>query len=347
MEKYLQKCLESLVSQTLQDMEIICVNDGSTDRSGEIINSYAAKDSRIKVINKANTGYGHTCNVGLDAAASEYVAILESDDFVDKNMYSDLYALITENNCDIVKCEWWEYTGKNKKTMKAATIITKLKPGKISSTKEKKKFLKSPASIWSFLYKKSFLDENNIRFLETPGASYQDTSFNFKVVTLAKDIYITSNAYIYYRKDNLSCSTLRQDGGEFIFEEYEEINRFLNEHPDLKEIYKGRKFHKEYDAYSWNLKRVAPKYRKECFEKFVDAFRAYYENGELDDKAFEFLSKSKAMLLVNDPKKAWKKFQWKFIETAWKKFRRSFISVRINHKRASVEILGKQIVRIE
>jgi len=346
-EKYLQECLESLVTQTLQDIEIICVNDGSTDRSGEIVYAYASKDNRIKVINKLNAGYGHSCNVGLDAASADYIGIIEPDDFADKNMFFDLYTLITENNVDIVKSEWYNFTNRNKKTVKCSQIISKLKPGKISSVEDKKNLLKTPASVWSFLYKKSFLNDNNIRFLETRGASFQDTSFNFKVITLAKDIYFTSNAYVYYRQDNPNCSTLRKDGGEFIYKEYAEIDRFLNAHSDLKKIYKGQKLQKQYDAYSWNLKRVASAYRREVFEKFVKEFQKYDRNGELDDVAFEILNKSKVILLINNPKKAWAKFQRKFIVTKFKDFKRHLISVQINSKRANIEIFGKQILRIE
>ena len=90
-EKYLPECLDSVIKQTLKDMEIICVDDGSTDSSGKIIDEYAAKDNRIVVIHKQNGGYGQSCNKGLDIAKGEYVAILEPDDFVDEHMYEDLY----------------------------------------------------------------------------------------------------------------------------------------------------------------------------------------------------------------------------------------------------------------
>jgi glycosyltransferase involved in cell wall biosynthesis len=100
-EKYLKECIDSIINQTLEDIEIICVNDGSTDSSLEILNDYAKKDSRIIVINKSNSGYGHTMNMGLNAATGEYVGIIESDDFADKNMFEDLYKLAKEYDADI------------------------------------------------------------------------------------------------------------------------------------------------------------------------------------------------------------------------------------------------------
>ncbi len=90
-EKYLKECLDSILSQTLSDIEIICVNDGSTDGSYDILENYKLKDSRIKIINKPNTGYGNSMNVGIQESQGEFIGIVESDDYVEPNMYELLY----------------------------------------------------------------------------------------------------------------------------------------------------------------------------------------------------------------------------------------------------------------
>ena len=90
-EKFLGECLDSVINQTLKEIEIICVDDGSTDHSLEILREYEKKDSRIIVITKPNSGYGNTMNVGTDAASGEYVGIVESDDYVKENMFEILY----------------------------------------------------------------------------------------------------------------------------------------------------------------------------------------------------------------------------------------------------------------
>ena len=90
-EMYLVECMESVVNQTLKDIEIICINDGSTDGSLEILKSYAQKDDRIVLVDKENGGYGIGMNIGLDKATGEYIGIVEPDDFIPLNMYSDLY----------------------------------------------------------------------------------------------------------------------------------------------------------------------------------------------------------------------------------------------------------------
>ena len=101
-EQYLVECMESIVHQTLKDIEIICVNDGSTDNSLKIIQDYAQKDNRIVIIDKQNEGYGKGMNDGLDKATGEYVGIVEPDDYVDLHMYEDLYKIAHENDlrCD-------------------------------------------------------------------------------------------------------------------------------------------------------------------------------------------------------------------------------------------------------
>ena len=90
-ERYLKECLDSVIKQTLKNIEIICVNDGSTDNSLKILREYEKKDRRIKVITKKNSGYGNTMNVGMDAANGKYIGIVESDDYVDEKMFERLY----------------------------------------------------------------------------------------------------------------------------------------------------------------------------------------------------------------------------------------------------------------
>ena len=96
-EKYLERCLKSVCNQSFKDIEIICINDGSTDSSLSILEEYAKNDSRIKIIDKSNSGYGISMNIGLDNATGDYVGIIESDDFADLGMFETLYNMAVEN----------------------------------------------------------------------------------------------------------------------------------------------------------------------------------------------------------------------------------------------------------
>src|SRR5574344_757344 len=96
-EKYLEQCLESVCNQTLKDIEIICINDGSTDSSLKIIKDFQKNDDRVVLINKKNSGYGDSMNKGLEKATGEYIGIVESDDFIEKDAFEKLYSLAKKN----------------------------------------------------------------------------------------------------------------------------------------------------------------------------------------------------------------------------------------------------------
>ena len=108
-EKYLTYCLESVIGQTYKNLQIILVDDGSTDSSGKILDAYAAKDSRVRVIHKKNSGYGHSMNIGFAEATGEYIGIVESDDYAELNMFETLYEVAHKNKLDVAKSAFYLY----------------------------------------------------------------------------------------------------------------------------------------------------------------------------------------------------------------------------------------------
>ena len=115
-EKYLRQCLESLQKQTLKDIEIICINDGSTENSAKIIKEFTKADSRFRVITKKNSGYGDSMNRGLKKAQGEYIGILESDDFLEEDAFEKLYKLATKHKADVARANYFHYKdGQNTK----------------------------------------------------------------------------------------------------------------------------------------------------------------------------------------------------------------------------------------
>ena len=127
-EKYLKRCINSLINQTLQDIEIIVVDDGSTDNSGQIIKEYQEKNSNIKYYKKENGGLSDARNYGMKYAPSEYIAFLDSDDFVDKTMYEKMYNKAIEENADYVECDfYWAYPKAEKKNGTQNSIEEKIK----------------------------------------------------------------------------------------------------------------------------------------------------------------------------------------------------------------------------
>ena len=177
-EKYVEACINSILAQTYSNLEVICINDGSTDSTPQILERYAKSDKRIRVISKVNSGYGHSMNIGLDAAKGDYIGIVESDDFIEPDMFEKLLKNALKYNLDISRAGYFEYESKTGINTKADDSYvpknTVLKP-----IDHQEPFWQPP-SIWAAIYSSRMIKENEIRFLETPGASFQDSSFAFK-----------------------------------------------------------------------------------------------------------------------------------------------------------------------
>lgn len=200
-EKYLREALDSVINQTLKDIEILLIDDGGKDNCPQIIDEYAARDLRIIAIHKPNGGYGQSCNVGLERATGEYVAIMEPDDYIDSHMYEDLYNIAKENDSDIVKSPYISnFEDPLYKLKRYEDFAKKFEiPQKAFTIFEAPQLLYYHPSIWSAIYKKEFLDNKNIRFKEVSGAGWTDNPFQVQTMCLAEKINYTSKAYYYWR----------------------------------------------------------------------------------------------------------------------------------------------------
>ena len=297
-EKYLRECLDSCINQTLKEIEIICLNDGSTDSSLKIVKEYAAKDSRIVIVDKPNTGYGNNMNIGLDRATGEYVGIIESDDFAKIEMFEELYNIASKNELDLIITDYYKYWGKHK--IKKAGATTKFPLNVITNIKTNPIILRNITTTWCSIYKREFLEKNTIRHLETPGASYQDTSFRFKAVALAKRIMCISKAYVYYRQNNENSSVKSKGKVYAICDEYTEINKFLNNNPEIKRYANSEKIINQWHGYNWNLTRIDNSFRKDFAIKYQKEFKEYYENNELDEYFYKFIYRTDIKILFNN-----------------------------------------------
>lgn len=301
-ERYLRECLNSLISQTLDNIQIICIDDGSTDSSPRILEEFSKRDSRIEVITKPNSGYGDSMNVGLSHAKGEYVGILESDDFGDAKMFESLYSYAKKYDADVVKSEFYYHrTGDDPSTDEIAGNMAGCYCGSpFHPLDHQEMFLMQPA-IWSGLYRRSFLEENDIHFLRTPGASFQDTSFNFKVFATAKRAYLTHDAYLHYRVDNANSSVKSQAKVFCICNEYEEMWRFVRQSDELMQNLSKRLCFIQFGGYIWNLDRLTPALQPDFYGRVVEEFSALQKEGLLDEAYFDEPSWRKLTELLADP----------------------------------------------
>lgn len=211
-EKYFRQCIESVINQTLTDIEIIPVDDGSPDNCGKIMDEFAANDSRIKPIHQENGGYGKAVNAGIAVATGEYIGIVETDDWCEPNMFEKLYTQAKKLDADVSKCDFKYYFGKN--YFKPCNSIRKVgKENVLYTLKENPAIMKYHVSIWSAIYRKSFLDKHNIRVEESRSASYQDMPFASLIYAKGAKVTLVHDHLINYRAEaGMDSSTIRTDG---------------------------------------------------------------------------------------------------------------------------------------
>ena len=197
---YLRECLDSVINQSLKEIEIICVNDGSTDNSLDILEEYAAKDKRIIIINQENQGLSCTRNNALKIAKGEYIQFLDSDDYIDLNTCADLYNKSIRFNLDMVNFEGINFDENKQEQLKGQTIFY------ISPNEEKtvysgtdlekiKEFI--PISACRFFYKRKFIIDNKMLFPEH--LCFEDNYFVLKALLLVKNYGVLRKIY-YYRR---------------------------------------------------------------------------------------------------------------------------------------------------
>ncbi len=215
-EEYLAECLESVINQTYQNMEIICIEDKSTDNSLDILNQYAKKDTRIRLYcNRENRGLAYSRNIGLDAAEGDYILFVDSDDYIQ----ADLIAVCMEKSADNdLICFDYTLFDNIHGPMKSHTYL--IKDGEYRGENYFVEAVKNNSvifSAWSKLYKRAFLDKHRIRFCD--GLLYEDILFSFSCFLKASRIYSLHNRFYWYRirKDSIMMKKVSAQNLESYF----------------------------------------------------------------------------------------------------------------------------------
>ena len=300
-EKYLQQCLDSIQKQTLKDIEIICVDDGSTDRSGRILDAYAKEEPRLVVIHKANSGYGKTMNAAMQRATGEYIAIVESDDFAEPFMLQRLYENAKQNNADIVKGNNYDYIAGQRKP---ANRLKEYKKEQVFSIQEAPAVLEIADTIWSCMYRRNFLLENHIWFHETSGASFQDISFSIQGWIYAKRIYFIDEYLLNYRIDNPDSSMHNPHKIFCVFEEYhwleEKLKAVFKTDKKIEKYFIGTK-HRDYRNHYF---RITAPYRYAFLLRWSQEIEEDMAKGRVEKNAFQ----TEAWKAVSEIHEDWEMF---------------------------------------
>lgn len=335
-ERYLREALLSMANQTLRDIEILCINDGSTDDSRAIVAEFCKLDARFRLIDKPNSGYGASMNRGLAEAQGDYIAILEPDDIYEPTALETLYKAAQISDADVTKANYWFYWSKPQPKDKLIQVV---KPAWFEDVAQIEHlavgslvigsnngdasdgiacmvadpyelpgiFFMIP-SIWSALYKRSYLAEHSIRFLETPGASFQDLSFTFKVFAYTHKVCLVDAPILHYRQDNESSSVNDPKKAYCVIEELAEIdavvealavNNDLGDQVPIKsqntrmqrvvsdQYLSQIAYRIAYDNYLWNYQRLAPDARKAFIQQGANDLRAKQADGYYNPEFFE------------------------------------------------------------
>lgn len=209
--KYLSQCLDSLTGQTFKDIEIICVDDGSTDDSAKIIRSYEQKDDRVRYIHQENAGRSEARNTGLDAVKTPYLMFCDSDDWYDSTMCQKMYDAITQNDVDFAYCGIkTEYEIPNSVTKKSDEEYYRIKFNGIKNITQST-WAEIDASLCNKIFRKALLDKYHLSF--PGGLVYEDFCFFFQLLTVSKKMYCLPEYLYHYRRHDgsIMVNTFRQN----------------------------------------------------------------------------------------------------------------------------------------
>lgn len=206
---YIEECLKSVVNQTLEDIEIICVDGESNDGTLEILKKYASKDSRIEVYTSDKKSYGHQVNLALSKAKGEYIGIIETDDFIEEDMFEQLYALTENGTVDMVKSTFYHYNDSDEENIKITVNDAKknIKTTEKFTIKEEPLIVEGHPSVWAGIYRREFLNDNNIKMVEERGGGWVDNPFFYETAITAKSIRYIHKPFYYYRESNPDSSS--------------------------------------------------------------------------------------------------------------------------------------------
>ena len=293
--RYIKMCIDSVTGQTLKDLEIICVDAGSNDGTLEILKEAAAADSRIRIIHSDIKSYGYQMNLGLANASGEYIGIIETDDWAEPEMFSTLYSEARENDLDVIKSGFWFYYSVPKEKNTAFNLPAKYAAKGVfcpatdlKSSSDLAEFFNIKPSIWSAIYRRDFLERNGIKFNETPGASYQDAGFNFKVWACAERVKIITDAFLHYRQDNEQSSVNSPAKAMCVCDEYKEIKRFIYEKAEgeKKALLLALMERLKYDSYVWNYVRLASPLDREFARTVSSELKSDVREGFVKEEFF-------------------------------------------------------------
>ena len=227
---YIEQCMESVLGQTLQDIEVICVDADSTDGTREILEKYAAQDSRVRLLRDTKHSTGFAKNLGIDEAQGEYIGIVEPDDYVNIHMFERLYEVAVRDRLDIARGDYTSFTsvGSRKFFVPKKLSLKTFEYGQVINPSRTLRPFAWEMYTWSGIYRREFLQQHNIRHNESSGASFQDIGFWLQAYAYAERVEIISEPFYFYRMDNPNSSVRSADHMRVAVDEFRWIRSYFH-----------------------------------------------------------------------------------------------------------------------
>lgn len=237
---YIEECMESVLNQEFRDLDIICIDAGSTDGTWEILKAYAKCDDRIRLLHSDVKSYGAQVNQGIRVARGKYIAILETDDYVSREMYGYLYALAEKENADYVKADYTSFYTLTDGSRVFTTVSLFEKDSelynKIICPHNLDVLYYLDVNLWKGIYKRSFLLDNQISLNETKGAAYQDIGFMGQILAYAKVAYYSDKFFYFYRINREGASSCSINAVKYVWTEFSFLKTLFLK--DTESVYK-------------------------------------------------------------------------------------------------------------
>lgn len=301
-EKYLRQCVDSILGQTLTDIEVILVDDGSPDSCPAIVDEYAAADSRVIAIHQPNGGYGKAVNTGIARASAPYIGIIESDDWIEPTMYEKLYNRAQETGAQAVKCGHYSYNStlapehQNTPWVFERINIYNAPDNAFIPTEWPDIFL-FHTGPWSWLYKKELIQK--IPFIESDGAAYQDIPFMYEMLAALPTIAVVKELLVHYREEDGSGSSSSVKGaGLMRMADTSSKAMQILEKYNLLSTVKEEFIFQVYNTHMGNIEKISPEFQQEYFDKVHRIFQHLHSLFDFSYKYFRKKHLKKVQLLT-------------------------------------------------
>lgn len=301
--KYIRECLESILEQTLDEIEILCVDAGSNDGTLQILQEYAAMDRRVRVVCSEKKSYGYQINLGIRAAHGKYLMIVESDDYILPDACREVFTIAEKNNVEVLRADYRVFIGEknNHRTAFKKVIANNSLYGKNTVPVNALHAFSGSDVPWSGLYNVKFLRENEILLNNTEGASFQGTGLWFQCLSFAQRVFFYNKSFYRWRGDNPESAIYSKNKVFCMCDEYDYIRQCIKKKKNLEEKLAPVCAYNRFNAYLLTLGRIAEEYKLGFLKRFAADFKKIEASGELDVNLFPKEQWEKLHRIMKDP----------------------------------------------